>query len=122
MIMKSVMFNFFITIYTDANEIMRLVKRRFPQAQLAPYTSEEDMINGIRRWRRNYTDTLKDFFEENTDADDVLRFDTCINGYGMLHVLNYIYILSHTILVCIFVSGTAEKQLFELIYVISLTH
>ena len=91
--MNSVMFNFFITIYTDVNEIMGLVKRRFPQAQLAPYNSEEDMINGIRRWRRNYIDTLKDFFEENTNADDILRFDTCINGYGMLYVLNYIYSL-----------------------------
>ena len=82
------MLNFSITIYTDANEIMGLVKRRFPQAQLAPYTSEEDMINGIKRWRTNYTDTLKDFFEENTDTDDILRFDTCVNGYGILfHVI-----------------------------------
>ena len=62
---------------------MGLVKRRFPQAQLAPHTSEEEMISGIRSWRRNYTDTLKDFFVENTDGDDILRSDTCINGYGM---------------------------------------
>ena len=62
---------------------MGLVKKRFPQAQLAPYTSQEAMISGIINWRRNFTDTLKDFFGENTDADEILRFDTCINGFGM---------------------------------------
>ena len=77
-----------IIICIDANEIMGLVEKRFPQAQLAPFTSEEAMISGITSWRRNYTDILRDFFEENTDADDILRSDTCINGYGMLDVLN----------------------------------
>ena len=71
-------------VYTDANEIMGLVKRRFPQAQLAPYTSEEEMINGITIWRRNYTNTFKEFFEINAESDNILRFDTCINGFGML--------------------------------------
>lgn len=71
-------------VCTDANEIMRLVKRRFPQAQLAPYTSGEAMINGIKSWRRNFTDKLKGFFEVNTESDSILRFDTCINGFGML--------------------------------------
>ena len=75
-----------IIICTDANEIMGLVKKRFPQAELAPYSSEEAMLDGITSWRRNYTDTLERFFEETTDADDILRFDTCINGYGMLDV------------------------------------
>ena len=73
---------------------MGLVKRRFPQAQLAPHTSEEEMISGIKRWRTNYTDTLKDFFKENTDTDDILRFDTCINGYGIYSMLYFVSYLS----------------------------
>ena len=68
---------------TDANEVMGLVKRRFPQAQLVPHTSEDDMINEIKIWRRNYTNTLKDFFEVNAKSDRILRFDTCVNGFGM---------------------------------------
>ena len=63
---------------------MGLLKKRFPQAQLAPYASEGDMINAIIRWRRNLTDILEplfgSFIDDNTDL--ILRFDTCVNGFG----------------------------------------
>ena len=70
-------------IITDAYEIMGLVKKRFPQAQITPYPTENAMLEGIQSWRRNFTDELEDFFPEVDESDDILRFDTCVNGYGM---------------------------------------
>lgn len=106
---------------TDVNKIMDLVKKRFPQAQLAPYTSEEAMISGIKSWRRSYTDTLKDFFEENTDADDILRSDTCINGYGIVECseLSHIVLVSYLSCICLY-QETAEIQ--QLMYIVSLNY
>lgn len=63
---------------------MDLLEKRFPQAQLAPYASQGEMINAIIRWRRNLTDILEPIFgsyiDDNTDS--ILRFDTCVNGFG----------------------------------------
>ena len=71
-------------ITTDADKIIDLVRKRFPQAQTTPYSSEDAMLEGIHNWRKKYTDELKDFFSETTDSDEILRFDTCVNGFGML--------------------------------------
>ena len=62
---------------------MNLVKERFPQVELEPFPSEDEMINAIVGWRRRYTDFFQQFLNDiDADADDILRFDTCVNGYG----------------------------------------
>ena len=89
--------NAIIIVHADANEIMELLMNRFPQAQLEQYPTEEEMIRALKEWRRRYTDMfLKDINNvnvrmftddesDNIEMDSVLRFDTCINGYGMFH-------------------------------------
>ena len=62
---------------------MSLLKKRFPHARTAAYASEGEMISAIISWRRNYTDFFQRFYGDvHVDADDILRSDTCINGYG----------------------------------------
>ena len=63
---------------------MASLQRRFPQANVMSYNSEDDMIGAIIRWRRNYVNDFEARFGDYGDEDDILRFDTCINGYGML--------------------------------------
>ena len=63
---------------------MGSLRQRFPQAQVSSYDSEADMIDAIIRWRRNYTNSFETRYGDlGEDEDNILRFDTCINGYGM---------------------------------------
>ena len=63
---------------------MDSLQQRFPQARVSSYDSEADMIDAIIRWRRNYINSFEeDYPDFGEDEDNILRFDTCINGYGM---------------------------------------
>ena len=74
------------SVTIDTRDIMEALERRFPQAKLESYNSEDEMISAIIRWRRNYTSFIEtNFGSVGEDEDDILRFDTCINGYGECH-------------------------------------
>lgn len=65
---------------------MEALQRRFPQAEVESHDSEDEMISAIIRWRRNYISFIEtNFGSVGEDEDDILRFDTCINGYGKCH-------------------------------------
>ena len=68
-------------MFIDANRIMELLNQRFPQADISPHVSEDEMVEALKNWRRNYTDTFSRY-TDNDNTDEVIRFDTCINGYG----------------------------------------
>ena len=74
------------SVTIDTRDIMKALQRRFPQARLESHDSEDEMISAIIRWRRNYTSFIEtNFGSVGEDEDDILRFDTCINGYGECH-------------------------------------
>jgi len=65
----------------DAVGVMELFKTRFPQATVLAYDSERDMITALKEWRRDYVDQFSD--NNDVDTDRIVRFDSCVNGYGM---------------------------------------
>jgi len=78
---------------------MELLSRRFPQATLLAYATESDMTTALQQWRRDYVDQFSD--DDDVDTDRILRFDSCVNGYGMKLCIT----LANTCNLCVSVSG-----------------
>ena len=73
----------------DAVGVMRLLERRFPQATLLAHATESDMITSLKEWRRDYVDQFSN--SDDVDTDRIVRFDSCVNGYGMKPCLTLAY-------------------------------
>ena len=74
-----------VTNHPGAVGVMELLKRRFPQATLLPYASENAMTTALVEWRREFVDQFSD--SDDVDTDDIVRFDSCVNGYGAKQTL-----------------------------------
>lgn len=79
---------------------MELLSRRFPQAMLLAYATESDMTTALKEWRRDYVDQFSD--NNDVDTDRILRFDSCVNGYGMKL---YVTLANTCNILCASVSG-----------------
>jgi len=67
---------YILHIIIEENAVMAGVQRRFPQAELRPAATENEMIKLLQEWQQEIRDALG-------ISLDTVRIDSCINGYGM---------------------------------------
>lgn len=61
--------------------VMDGVSRRFPQVQLMPSETEDDLISAVRTFRNEIRTSMPEINLET------IRIDSCINGYGMMYCI-----------------------------------